>query len=112
MLIKVLLIKKIRVYRDDGLAVLKNASRPASEKRTQLQSIIECNLKIANYFDVTFNVNDGSYQLYRKPNDETCYIHVQSEHPPSTTKDLSRSIEKRLSQLPSLRNIFYETTPY
>ena len=112
MLIKVLLIKKIRVYRDDGLAVLKNASRSASEKRTQLQSIIECNLKIANYFDVTFNVNDGSYQLYRKPNDETYYIHVQSEHPPSTIKDLSRSIEKRLSQLSSLRNIFYETTPY
>ena len=74
-----------------------------------MEIIIECNLKVVNYLDVTFNLND---RLYRKPNDETHYIHIQSDHPPSITKQLPRSIEKRLSQLSSSKDIFYETTPY
>ena len=59
------------LYRDYGLAAFKNVSGPASEKiKKQLQSffkekglqiIIECNLKVGNYLDVTFNLNDGSY---------------------------------------------------
>ena len=114
--------KNIGLYRDDRLAAFKNVSEPASEKiKKQLQSlfkqkglqiIIECNLKVVNYLDVTFNLNDGSYRPYRKPNDETHYIHIQSDHPPSTTKQLPQSIEKRLPQLLSSKDIFYETTPY
>ena len=114
--------KNIGLYRDDGLAVFKNVSGPASEKmKKQLQSlfkqkgmqiIIECNLKVVNYLDVTFSLNDGSYRPYRKPTDETHYIHIQSDHRPSITKQLPWSIEKRLSQLSSSKDIFYETTPY
>ena len=77
-----------------------------------MQIIIECNLKVVNYLNVTFNLNDGSYRPYRKPNDETHYIHIQSDHSPSITKQLPRSIEKRLSQLSSSKDIFYETTSY
>ena len=88
--------KRIGLYRNDGLAAFKNVSRPASEKmKKQLQSlfkqkglqiITECNLKVVNYLDVSFNLNDGSYRPYRKPNDETHYIHIQSDHPPSIMK--------------------------
>ena len=81
-------------------------------KQTGLQIIIECNLKVVNYLDATFNLSDGSYRPYRKPNDETHCIHIPSNHPSSITKQLPRSIEKRLSQLSSSKNIFYETTPY
>ena len=63
-------------------------------------------MKVVNYFDVTFNLNDGSYRPYRKLNNETHYIHIQSDHPPSITKQLLRSIEKRLSQLSSSKDIF------
>ena len=77
-----------------------------------MQIIIECNLKVVNYLDVTFNLTDGSYRPYRKPNDETYYMHIQSDYPPSITKQLPRSIEKCLSQLSSSKDIFYETTPY
>ena len=55
-------------YRDDGLAVLKNKSGPQSEhvkkniqkifKENGLDIIIQCNMKIVNYLDVTFNLND------------------------------------------------------
>ena len=73
-----------------------------------MQIIIECNLKVANYPDITFNLNDGCYRPYQKPNDGTHYIHIQSDHPPSITKELRSSIEKRLSQLSSSKDIFYE----
>ena len=68
--------KNIDLYRDDGVAVLKNVSGPASEKikkhlqylfrQKELQIIIEYNLKVVNYLDVTFNLNDGSYRSYLK----------------------------------------------
>ena len=51
---------KIGLYRDDRLAVFKNTSGSQSEKsfrnmfkNKRLDIIIECNLKILNYLDVT-----------------------------------------------------------
>ena len=55
-------------YCDDGLAVLKNKSGPQSEqvkkniqkkfKEHGLDVIIQCNMKVVNCLDVTFNLND------------------------------------------------------
>ena len=81
-------------------------------KNKGLDIIINCNMKIVNYLDVTLNLNDGSYRPYKKPNEETNYIHVNSEHPPSILKQLPKSIEKRLSSLSSSKEIFEETAPY
>ena len=82
----------IGLYRDDGLAVFKSTSGPQSEKIKKtfqkmfknkgLDIIINCNMKIVNYLDVTLNLNDGSY----RPNEETNYIHVNSDHPTSILK--------------------------
>ena len=69
-------------------------------------------MKVVNYLGVTFNLNDGLYQPYRKPNHEARHIHIQSDHPTSITKQLPRSIENHLSQLSSSKDTFYETTPY
>ena len=106
----------IGLYRDDGLAVFKNTSGLQSVQRMfknkGLVIIINCNMKIVNYLDVTLNLNDGSYRPYKKPNEETNYIHVNSDHPPSILKQLPKSIEKRLSSLSSSKEIFKETAPY
>ena len=66
------------LYRDDGFAVLKNKSGLQSEqvkknihkifKEHGLDINIQCNIKIVNYLDVTFNLNDGTYHPYTKPN--------------------------------------------
>ena len=71
----------IGLYRDEGLAAFKNTSGPQSEKIKKtfqkifknkgLDIIINCNMIIINYLDVTLNLNDGSYCPYKKPNDET-----------------------------------------
>ena len=87
-----------------GLAILKNTSRPAAGKlkkkfqklfrEKDLDIIVQCNLKINNYLDITFNLDNGSYRPYRKPNEETNYIHVSSDHPSSIIKEIPRSSEK------------------
>ena len=76
---------------DDGLAVLKNKSGLQSEqvkkniqkifKEHGLDIIIQCNMEIVNYLDVTFNLNDGNYKPYTKPNNEIKHIHKNSNHP-------------------------------
>ena len=70
-------------------------------KNKGLDIIISCNMKTVNYLDVTLNLKDGSYRPNKKPNDETNYIHVNSDYPTSILKQLSMSIEKRLSYLSS-----------
>ena len=85
--------KDIGLYRDDGLAVFKNKSGPKSEKikfsiqsifrENKLKIIIQCNLKIMDYLDVTFNLTDSSYRPFNKTNNEMNYIHKQSNHLPS-----------------------------
>ena len=62
----------IGLYRDDGLAVFKNTSGPQSEKIKKtfqkmfknkgLDIIINCNMKIVNYLDVTLNSNNEFYR--------------------------------------------------
>ena len=112
----------IGLYRDNGLAILKNTSCPEAEKlkkkfqkifkEKDLDIIIQCNLKITNYLDITLNLNHGSYHPYRKPNEETNYIHINSDHLPSIIKEIPRSIEKRLSILSSSKDIFLGSVIY
>ena len=106
------------LYRGDRLATLKNTTCPEPEKlKKKLQKLkekyldifIQCNLKITNYLDITLNLNDGSY---RKLKEETNYIHINSDHPPSIIEEIPRSIEKRLSILSSSKDIFQESAIY
>ena len=70
----------IGLYRDEGLAVFKSTSGPQSEKIKRtfqkmfknkgLDIIINYNMIIVNYLEVTLNLNDGSYCPNKKPNDE------------------------------------------
>ena len=88
----------IGLYRDDGLAVFRNVSCSHIEKIKKefqkpfrqygLKVVIKCNLKIVDFLDVTLNV----YKPYHKPNNEICYIHKESNHPPSVIKQLAISI--------------------
>ena len=111
------------LYQNDALAVLKNKSGPQSEqvkkniqtifKELWLDIIIQCNMEVVNYLDVTFNLNDGTYKAYTKPNNEIKYIHKNSNHPPSVIPQIPLSIESRLSTLSFNEKIFQEpVSPY
>ena len=98
--------------------VFGNVSRPHCEKIIKefqklfwqygLKLIIKCNLKIVDILDVTLNLTDSTEKPYHKPNDDICYIHKESNHPPSLTKQLTISIEIRLSKI-SLNEKFIES---
>ena len=113
--------KNIGLYRDDGLSIFKNCSGPQMEKikkhlqkvfkNNGLDVIIECNMKVVNYSDVTFNLNGGTYWPYQKPGNIIQYIHIESNHPPNIIKQIPKTIEKRLSQLSSNEEIFNESAP-
>ena len=72
--------KNIGLYRDDGLAIMKNRSaRLADKTRKELHKIFEqfglkitaeSNLHVVNFLDVTFDLSTGKYKPYRKPNDD------------------------------------------
>ena len=111
----------IGLYRDDGLAVFKNISGPESErikknfqslfKKYGLEIIIECNKKVVDFLDVTFNLKDGTYKPYQKPDNKISYINVQSNHPPNIIKQLPKTIEQRLSNNSSNETIFNKAAP-
>ena len=60
------------LHRDEGLVVLENKSGSKSEqikkniqkifKEQRLDITIQCNIKVVNYLDVTFSLNDGTYK--------------------------------------------------
>ena len=82
----------IGLYRDDGLAVLKDASGPTAERTRKkiikifqehgLKITADTNLVETNFLDVTLNLKSGKYWPFRKPNNSPLYVHNQSNHPP------------------------------
>ena len=70
----------IGLYRDDGLSIFRNKSGTQLEKmKKELQRLFkeydleittESNLTIVNYLDVTFNLKDGTFRPYHKPDDQ------------------------------------------
>ena len=81
-------------------------------KSNDLDVIIKCNIKIVNHLDVTFNFNDGTYRPYQKPDNIIQQIQVESNHPPNIIKQISKTIEKRLSKLSSNGEMFNESAPF
>ena len=68
-------------------------------------------MKVVNYLDVTFNLNDGTYKPYTKPNNEFKYIHKNTNHSPSVIRQIPLSIESRLFTLSFNKKIFQEALP-
>ena len=70
------------LYRDDGLAVVDNASGPQMDKiRKQIHEIFkmhdlsittEINLSAAGFLDVSINLSQNTYSPFRKPGNNPC----------------------------------------
>ena len=70
-------------------------------------------MKVVNYLEVTFNLNDETYKPYTKPKNEIKYIHRNSNHPLSAIRQVSLSVESRLSTISFNEKIFQEAVrPY
>ena len=78
--------KNTGLYRDDGLAVLRNMNARATDKMKKIiiklfkevgfQLEIKSNLKKVKFLDVTLNLITGLYTPYKKPNDNFLCINT------------------------------------
>ena len=74
------------LYCDDGLAIVNNATGPKMDrlrkdiitlfKNEGLSITIETNLLVTDFLDVTFDLRQGIYYPYRKPNNNPLYINT------------------------------------
>ena len=104
------------LYRDDGLVLLRNTSKQKTDrirkdiieifKNAGFKIEIKTNLHIVDFLDVTFNLLDGTYKPYKKPNDQLLYVNTSSNHPPQIIKQLPISISNRLSNNSSNKQVF------
>ena len=110
----------VGLYRDDGLATTNTTPRDTENikkeicrifNRNGLRITIEANKKIISFLDVTFDLNNSTYQPYTKPNTTLQYVHRESNHPPITTKNIPAGINKRLSSLSSDKALFDKAAP-
>ena len=108
------------LYRDDGLAVSNATPRGIENTKKEicrvfnlngLRITIEANKQIVNFLDVTFNLNNGTFQPFTKPNTALLYVHRESNHPPTTTKNIPTNINRRLSSLSSDKASFDQAAP-
>ena len=74
----------VALYRDDGLVLLKGSSKRLADKaRKEIHKLFKefqlritadlCNQTV-NSLDLTLNLKEGSYQPYRKPNNNPLFI--------------------------------------
>ena len=71
----------------------------------------DCNQTPTNFLDLTFDLTNGTYKPYRKPNDQPLYINSSSNHPPSIKRELPKSNNKRINELSSNKDIFDVVAP-
>ena len=90
------------LYRDEGLVVLRNANgRTTDFCRKYIISIFKThdfniniltNLKIVDFLDVAFNLENCTYHSFKKPNDKLLYVHTSSNHPPQIIRQIPSSV--------------------
>ena len=64
---------------------------------------VETNLKIVDFLDITFNLNNGTYRPYKKPNDLLLYINKSSNHPPQIINQLPKIINERYLEISPMK---------
>ena len=67
---------EIGLYRDDGLGIFYNVSKPEIERKKKaivkifkgcgLTITIQCNVKTVDFLDVTSDLDNNVYKLFRK----------------------------------------------
>ena len=86
---------EVGLYLDDGLAICKATPKEIEKTKQEvcqvfksngLKITIEANKKVVNFLDVTFNLTNGCYKPFMKPNNKLSYVHQQSNHPPALLK--------------------------
>ena len=108
------------LYRDDGLGVCNLTARQIEKTKKEICKIFnqhnlkittDVNHKIVNFLDVTFDLNTGLFKPFMKPNDTPLYVNKNSNHPPSITRNLPLTVNRRLSSISANEEVFKAAIP-
>ena len=104
------------LYRDDGIAHHKKLRPQAIDRiwkklhkifnELGLKITVETSLTKADFLDVSLNLNQNTFEPYRKPNNTPIYIHKDSNHPPHVLKNVPAAVNKRLASISSSKELF------
>ena len=62
--------------------------------------------------DVIMDLQNNSYKPFNKPNSNTKYVCIQSNHPPSILANIPDAISRRLSSVSSTKEMFDSEVPH
>ena len=111
----------VGLYRDDGLSVIKGSRSEVERAKKAIISIFkgeglsitcEGGSKVVDYLDVAFNLADGSYCPYVKPNTKTKYVSTYSNHPRTILSRIQDNVCQRLSRNSSSQEMFERHTQH
>ena len=104
------------LYCNDGLIIMdKSTPKKCDGIRKRLYKLFDefgfrldmrTDLKITDYLDVTLNLYSGTVFLFRKRNQDLCYVNRGSNHPAQVFKHVPKGIEHKLSNNSSSKEIF------
>ena len=107
--------KNCGLYRDDGLLILRNVNgQQIDQMHKNIIKIfkdigfaidVELNLKIVDFLDITFNLNNGTYRPYKKRNDLLLYKNKSSNHPPQIINQLPKIINELYLEIPPMKKL-------
>ena len=102
---------EVGLYRDDGLAVLRNHSPSQAERVSKtlisefhnhgLRITVSHSMKSVNFLDTTLDLNKKIHRPYQKVNNIIQYVNTKSNHPANVIKAIPKSINTRLSNISS-----------
>ena len=76
-----------------------------------LSTTAAANMKTVNFLDITFDLDEGTFKPYWKPENTPIYVHKQSNHPPSVIKKIPQNVNHRLSSISSNEKVFKNAVP-
>ena len=98
----------VGLYREDGLGIFRNLSRPNIERKKKeiirifknfgLSITVTTNVTCADYLDVNFDLTKYIYKPYRKPNDEPVYINRHSNHSPNIVRQIPYQSDQKFQK--------------
>ena len=104
------LAEKLGLFRDDGFGASKGSCQEIDDinkiicevfRSHGLEITVDANKKRVKFLDVEFDLENNTFKPYIKENDVRLYVHKNINHPPSITKNIPDSVNRRLSALSS-----------
>ena len=111
-------LEQVGLYRDDGIIYIPDSNGPKTSsiqkkiiranKLLCLRIQIASSLKIEDFFNVTLNLNNGTFKPFSKNDSVPRYINVSSNHPRSVLRQIPNTVNQRINKLSKCKKIFEE----